>query len=76
MSYHKGSHYGCFGRLGAQGSAIAAFNPLVAKRCVLCRQWLSSSVFQAVAGPLQPLKQRVSSSDRKNGQVGFLKKVY
>ena len=28
VSHHKRSHHGCFGRPGAQGSAISAFNPL------------------------------------------------
>ena len=40
----KRSHCGCFGRPGAQGSAISAFNPLAAQRCVLHRQVFSSSV--------------------------------
>ena len=34
--------------LGAQGSAIPAFNPFAAQRCVLHRQGFSSSVCQAV----------------------------
>ena len=42
----KRSHCGCFGRPVAQGSAISAFNPLVAQQCVLCRQGFSSSVCQ------------------------------
>ena len=46
----KRSHHGCFGRPGAQGSAISAFNPLAAQQCVLCRQGFSSSVCQAVVG--------------------------
>ena len=50
VSHHKRSHHGCFGRLGAQGSAISAFNPLAAQQCVLHRQRLSSSVCQAVVG--------------------------
>ena len=33
----KRSHHGCFGRPGAQGSAISAFNPLAAQQHVLCR---------------------------------------
>ena len=50
VSHHKRSHHGCFGRPCAQGSAISAFNPLAAQRCVLHRQELSSSVCQAVVG--------------------------
>ena len=46
----KNSHYGCFDRLGAQGFAIAVFNPMTAQRCVLCRQRFSSLVCQALAG--------------------------
>ena len=34
MSYHKNTHHGFFCRLGAQGSAITAFPPLAAERCV------------------------------------------
>ena len=50
VSYHKNPHHGCFGRLGAVGTAVAEFNPLAAQRCLLCRQGFSSSVCQAVAG--------------------------
>ena len=50
VSHCKRSHHGCFGRPGTQGSAISAFNPLAAQRCVLYRQGFSSSVCQAVAG--------------------------
>ena len=38
LSHHKRSDHGCFGRPGAQGSAISAFNPLAAQRCGLHRQ--------------------------------------
>ena len=31
------SHQGCFDRPGGQGSANAAFNPVAAQKCVLCR---------------------------------------
>ena len=31
VSHHKKSHHGCFGRSGAQGSAVSAFNPLAAQ---------------------------------------------
>ena len=31
VSHRKGSRRGCFGRPGAQGSAISAFNPLAAQ---------------------------------------------
>ena len=34
----KGSCHGCFGRSGAQGSAIVAFNPLAAQKHVLFRK--------------------------------------
>ena len=49
VSHHKGPCPGCLSRLDAQGSAITAFNPLAAQRCVLYRQWFFSSVSQAVA---------------------------
>ena len=48
--HHKRSCHGCFGRPGAQGSAVSAFNPLAAQQCVLCRQGLSSSFCQVVVG--------------------------
>ena len=51
--HHKGSHHGCFGRPGAQGSAIAAYNPVGAQRCVLHRKGFSSSLFQATIGVTQ-----------------------
>ena len=50
LSHHKRSHHGCFSRPHAQGSALSAFNPLAAQRCVLHWQGFSSSVFQAVVG--------------------------
>ena len=59
VSHHKRSHHGCFSRPGTQGSAISAFNPLVAQQCVLCRQGFSSSVCQAVAGATQMSTSRV-----------------
>ena len=59
VSHHKRSRRGCLGRLGAQGSAVSAFNPLVAQRCVLCQQGFSSSVCQAVAGATRTSMSRV-----------------
>ena len=53
VSHCKGPHHGCLSQLGAKGSAIAAFNPLAAKRCLLCRQGFSSSVCHAVMGGLK-----------------------
>ena len=50
VSHHKRSCYGCFGRPGAQGSVISAFNPLAAQQHVLCKQEFSSLVCQAVVG--------------------------
>ena len=44
LSHCKRSHHGCFGRLSSQGSALSAFNPLAAERCVLCTQVFSSSL--------------------------------
>ena len=51
--YFKRSHHGCFGRPGAQGSAISAYNPLVAMRYVLHRQGFSSSVCQVAVKETQ-----------------------
>ena len=53
VSHRKRSRRGCLSRPGTQGSAVSAFNPLVAQRCVLCQQGFSSSVCQAVAGATQ-----------------------
>ena len=52
VSHHKRSRCGCFGRPGAQGSVISAFNPLAAQQCVLCtdRGSLPSSVRQLCRG--------------------------
>ena len=59
VSHCKRSCHGCFGRPGTQGSAISAFNPFAAQRCVLCRQGFSSSVCQAVVGATQMSMSRV-----------------
>ena len=59
-SHCKGPHHGCLSHLGIQGSAVTAFCPLVAQRCGLCRQGLSSSVCQAVAGLIQASMTKVS----------------
>ena len=76
LSHYKRSHVGCFRRPCTQGSAISAFNPLAAERCVLCRQGsLPQSVRQWV-GQLDHLHQRSTSSIGRNGQVGVLKRVY
>ena len=55
----KKSCCGCFGRPGAQGSAISVFHPLAAQQHVLCRQGFSSLVCQAVAGAAQMSTSRV-----------------
>ena len=36
LFYYKRSCCGCSSRLDSQGSAITAFNPLAAQRCLLC----------------------------------------
>ena len=59
LSHHKRSHHGCFGRPCAQESAISAFNPFTAQRCVLCRHGFSSSVCQAVAGATRASTSKV-----------------
>ena len=76
VSHHKRSHCGCFGRPGAQGSKISAFNPLAVQQCVLCRQGFSSSVCLAVAGQLEHLCQGSTSSAGRSGLVGVLDRVY
>ena len=72
VSHHKGSYKGCFSRLGAEGTAITAINPLVTHRHVLYRQWSSSSVFQAVVGHRKHLQQRFTSNVGQNGQICML----
>ena len=59
VSSCKRSRHECFGRPGAQGSALSAFNPLAAQRHVLCRQGFSSSVCQAVVGATRASTSRV-----------------
>ena len=59
VSHHKRSHCGCFSRPCAQGSAISAFNPLTAQRCVLCRQGFSTSICQAVLGATEASMSKV-----------------
>ena len=59
VSHRKRSRCGCLGRPSAQGSAVSAFNPLAAQRCVLCRQGFSSSVCQVVAGATRMSMSRV-----------------
>ena len=50
LSHHKRPHLGCLSRLGAKGSGIVVFNPLISQRHVFHRQGFSSSVCQAMAG--------------------------
>ena len=52
VSHHKRPCHRCLGWLCVQGSAIAAFNPLAAKGCMLHKQGFSSSVCQVVAGAI------------------------
>ena len=59
LSHHERSHHGCFSRPCAQGSAISAFKPLAAQRCVLHRQGSSFSVCQAMAGATQASMMKV-----------------
>ena len=53
VSHHERSHHECLSGLGAQGSAISAFNSLAAQQCVSCRQGFSSSVCLAGVGATQ-----------------------
>ena len=50
VSHYKRPCQGYFGRQGALGSAVAAFNPLATQRCVLHRKGFSSSMCQVMAG--------------------------
>ena len=59
VSSCKRSHHGCFGRPGAQGSVISAFNPLAALVTCAMQIGFSSSVCQAVAGATQMSTSRV-----------------
>ena len=49
VSHPKMCQLGCFSRPGTNVSAIGGFNPLVAEKCVLHRQGISSNVFYNVA---------------------------
>ena len=59
VSHRKRSHHGCFGRPGAQGYAISAFNPLAGQQCVLCRRGFSSLFYQVVVGATQTSASKV-----------------
>ena len=47
---HKRSPHGCLSRSGTQGTAISAFNPLAAQRCVLCIQGFNQQCWKEWAG--------------------------
>ena len=64
VSHCKRPCHGCFGRPGAQGSAIGKFKPLAAQRCVLHRQEFSSSVCQV--GLTWASTTKVTNNDGKN----------
>ena len=59
LSHYKRPCCRCFGRPYAHGSAISAFNPLAAQRCVLQRQGFSSSVCRAVLMAMQASTMKV-----------------
>ena len=70
MPYCKRSCYGCFGRQGAHGTAMAVFNPLAAQRYLLHRQGLSSSVNWAVGeGNLSIYKKGLSTVLERKGRL-------
>ena len=73
LSYYEKSFYRCFSGLDAQGSAITAFKPLAAQRCVLHKQRFPSSVCQVVAGLTQVSMTKFTSNGARNGLVGALK---
>ena len=76
VPHHKRSHDGCFVRPGAQGSAISAFNPLIAQNvCYTDRGTHLQSVRQWWGQP-EHLCQRSTSSVGRNGQVSVLDRVY
>ena len=80
VSHHKRSHHGYFGRPGAQGSVITAFNPLAAQQCVLCRQRFSSSVCKVVGGNLNIYVKGLPAVLERMGQLvcltGFTKQCH
>ena len=49
----KGPHHGLLSQPCALGSAVAAYNPLVAQRCLLFSWGFSSSLCQTMAGATQ-----------------------
>ena len=69
----KISNHGCFGKLGVEGSAIAAFNALDSQRCALCRQGFSSLVCQAVVGATEASTKKFTTG--MNGSVDVLERV-
>ena len=72
----KHPHHGCFGRPGAQRSAISAFNPwLLSNMCYGNRGSLPQSV-RWWSGQLKHLHQGSTSSAGRNGPVGVLNRVH
>ena len=69
-------HHGSFSRLGAEGSAVTAFNPLATQRCMFCSQVFSSLVCQAVVGQLKHIQQKFTNNVGRSGLVGVLERVY
>ena len=76
VSYHKKSHHGCFSRPGAQGSAIAAFNPwLLRDMSCTDKGSLPHFVWQW-QGQLEHLQQKSTSIVGRSGKDGVLERVY
>ena len=76
VSHHKRSHCGCFGRPGAEGSVVSAFNPwLLSDMCYADKGSLPRSVRQW-QGQLECLCHGSTSSAGGSGLVGELDRVY
>ena len=76
VPYHKNVIMDVLVELGIQWSAIAAFNPLAAQRCALCRQGFSSSTCQAVVGIDLPSITKVYQKCWNEWLAGLLERVY
>ena len=61
-----------YSRPGAQGSAITAFNPLAAQRCVMCQQGFSFLVCQTVMGVSHASLLEMNASNAMLGRTGQL----
>ena len=72
IAHCKRPYHGCFSHLGVQGSAITAFNPLAAHRCVLQRHGFFPPSVRQWQRQIKCLEQKITSNSGRNGLVRVL----